>query len=326
MRRALVSCAAAVLGLTVLAAAPPTGARPAQPAQPAQGGREAPPSRIGLPDGFQPEGIAIGPGPVAWLGSRVDGDVYRVSLLTGEGRRVVQGPGTAAVGLKSDRDERLWIAGGDAGTARVQDARTGVTLAGFALTDGESFVNDVVLTRRAAWFTDSAQPQLYRVRRDRSGAPRGVSTVPLTGDWVQGTGFGANGISTTPNGARLLVVNSTSGLLYRVDPRTGAAREVDLGGASLTMGDGMLRDGRTLYVVRNRANEVVVLRLDRRGASGRVVRTITADDLGARTSFDVPTTVARFGDDLYLPNGRFTTTPTPTTRYWITRVPADAGS
>ena len=39
------------------------------------------------------------------------------------------------------------------------------------------------------------------------------------------------------------------------------------------------------------------------------MRTITADDLGPSTSFDVPTTVARFGSHLYLPNARFTTPP-----------------
>jgi hypothetical protein len=97
---------------------------------------------------------------------------------------------------------------------------------------------------------------------------------------------------------------------------------VDLGGASLTSGDGMLRHGRLLYVVRNTLNEVAVLRLDRLGTSGELVRTITAADLDPSTSFDVPTTVARFGRHLYLPNARFTTPPTPQTDYWVTQVRA----
>ena len=33
------------------------------------------PDRIELPNGFQPEGITIGPGPVAYLGSLADGDI-----------------------------------------------------------------------------------------------------------------------------------------------------------------------------------------------------------------------------------------------------------
>lgn len=318
MRRLLVPCLAAVLGLTALTTAPPAVSVVPDADRPF-------PSRLELPDGFQPEGIAIGPGPVAWFGSRADGDIYRMSLRTGQGTVVSEGPGTASVGLKVDRRGRLFVSGGDTGTARVVDSHTGDVIADYTLTTGTSFVNDVVLTRRAAWFTDSSQPQLYRVARARGGAPGSATTVPLTGEWVQGTGFGANGISTTPTGEALLVVNSTSGLLYRVDPATGAASEVDLGGASLTTGDGMLRDGRLLYVVRNRINEVAVIRLDRRGDAGTLVRTITASDLAPSTSFDVPTTVARFGRHLYLPNARFTTPATPTTDYWVTKVRAKAG-
>ena len=318
MRRLVLTCTAAALSVTL------------SPVPTASGASAAPdgtfPSRIELPDGFQPEGIALGPGPTAWFGSRADGDIYEVSLRTGEGRVISEGPGTPSVGMKSDKQGRLYVAGGNAGTARVIDTETGAVLHDHVLTTGTSFVNDVVLTRSAAWFTDSAQAQLYRLDRGAQGEPgTATSTLPLTGEWVQGTGFGANGISTTPTGRALLVVNSTTGLLYRVDPSTGEATEVDLGGASLTMGDGMLRHGRTLYVVRNRINEIAVLRLSRTGLSGRLVRTITADDLPASTSFDVPTTVARFGSHLYLPNARFSTPPTPTTDYWVTKVRAKAG-
>ena len=125
-------------------------------------------------------------------------------------------------------------------------------------------------------------------------------------------GFNANGITATPDGRGLLVVNSTTGLLHRVDPRTGATSVVDLGGASLTNGDGMLLLGRTLYVVRNRLNQIAVIHLDRSGSRGVQVDTLTSDD------FDVPTTVAAYRDRLYLPNARFTTTPEPDTPYWVT--------
>lgn len=319
MSRLLTASAVAVLGLALVSGAQPAGAVSAPP-------DGTFPARIELPDGFQPEGIAIGPGPTAWLGSRADGDIYELSLRTGEGRTISQGPGTPSLGLKSDRDGRLYVAGGTSGTARVVDTETGAVLRDIPLATAPTFVNDVVLTKAAAWFTDSNRPQLYRVARGTDDAPAATATtVPLTGEWVQGSGLGANGISTTPTGRALLVVNSTSGLLYRVDPATGVATEVDLGGASLTAGDGMLRHGRTLFVVRNRLDEIAVLRLSRSGLSGRLVRTIDSGDLAPTTSFDVPTTVARFGSRLYLPNARFTTPPTPTTDYWVTKVAAHAG-
>jgi hypothetical protein len=57
-----------------------------------------------------------------------------------------------------------------------------------------------------------------------------------------------------------------------------------------------------------------VFRLNRAGTSGRLVDTLTSP------TFDVPTTVARRGSSLYLPNARFNTTPTPQTEYWVTRI------
>jgi sugar lactone lactonase YvrE len=180
-----------------------------------------------------------------------------------------------------------------------------------------TFVNDVVLTQRAAWFTDSQQAQLYRLSRGHG--KRSVTTVPLTGKWEQvADKTNANGIERTPDGRGLLVINSTTGNLFRVHPRTGKATKVDLGGAALTNGDGLLLRGRTLYVVRNVLNQVAVIKLNRRGTAGTLVDTLTSPD------FDVPTTVAAYKGSLYLPNARFGTILPPETTatadYWITRI------
>ena len=51
------------------------------------------PTRIELPNGFQPEGIAIARG-TAYFGSRADGDIFAVDLKTGAGKVISQGPGT----------------------------------------------------------------------------------------------------------------------------------------------------------------------------------------------------------------------------------------
>lgn len=272
------------------------------------------PSRIDLPNGFQPEGIAIS-GSTAYFGSLVDGDVYAAGLRTGRGKVISQGPGTPSVGLKADNRGRLWIAGGPSGTARVVDIRTGKILKSYTLTtETATFVNDVVLTPTSAWFTDSSRPVVYQVPVGRHGRLLNhVRTVPLTGDYVHDpTGFNGNGITLTPDGRALIIVQSSTGFLFRVDPRTGVTKRVDLGGTLVTNGDGMLLLGRTLYVVRNVSNEIAVLSLNRAGTAGRQTRTIT--DPG----FDVPTTAAAFGRRLYLVNARFSTPPTATTPYWAT--------
>ncbi|MEU8269945.1 superoxide dismutase [Sphaerisporangium sp. NPDC049002] len=278
-------------------------------------GRPAYPTEFSLPDGFQPEGIAIGPGPAAYFGSRATGAIYRADLRTGEGRIISPGPGTPSLGLKVDARGRLFVAGGTGGDARVIDTRSGEVLASYRLTTGAAFVNDVVLTRDAAYFTDSANPVLYKLPFGRGGAlPDEAVNVPLSGDIVYTTGNNANGIAQTPDHKALLVVQSNTGRLFRVNPSTGVATLVDLGTESLANGDGLLLEGRVLHVVQNRLNTVTSVQLDRGATSGKVIRKL----MDGR--FDVPTTIAAFRDRLYLPNARFTTTPTPTTPYNVVAI------
>lgn len=283
-------------------------------------GAELFPTRIALPDGFRPEGIAIGPGPVAYLGSQRDGDIYRVNLLTGRGSVISQGSGTPSLGLKTDHQGRLFVAGGPAGDARVVDTRTGAVLAHYQLASGAAdtptFVNDVVLTPHGAWFTDSLRPVLYRLPLDGGRLPGqdDVVTVPITGEFEYQTGYNANGIARVPTGQGLLVVQYNTGRLFRVDPATGASTEVDLGGERLPNGDGLLVRGTTLYVAQNRSNVVSAVRIAADGTTGRVVERLTDD------SFDAPATVAAFGTRLYLPNSRPDAGTGPSTSYWVTAI------
>jgi sugar lactone lactonase YvrE len=185
----------------------------------------------------------------------------------------------------------------------------------YTLATGASFVNDVVLTRDAAWITDSTNPVLYKLPlRRHGGLPGEAVTLPLTGAIQYADGINANGIAATPDRKGLLLVQSNTGKLFRADPRTGVTTEVDLGGELLTNGDGLLLHGRTLYVVQNRLNTVAVLRLSHDGTSGRVTDRLTDE------RFDIPTTVAAFGKRLYLPNARFSTPPTPDTPYDVVSI------
>ncbi|MEV0721092.1 superoxide dismutase, partial [Asanoa sp. NPDC050611] len=164
--------------------------------------------------------------------------------------------------------------------------------------------------------TANTRPEIYamgfrnpfRMSVDKLGDT--FETVPLTGDFVFTPGAtNANGIARTPDGRNLLVVQSNTATLFNVDPDTGEATTVDLGGVPMTNGDGLWLEGRRLYVVQNLIEQISVVELNRSGTRGTVVGTITSD------AFDVPTTVARYGKRLYLPNAKFTTPPTPDTPY-----------
>ena len=287
----------AVLAGLLLIIAAPASARPF-------------PDVIPLPNGFQPEGIDIR-GKSFYVGSIPTGAVFRGDLRTGAGSVLVPPQtGRAAIGLDVDPRGRIFVAGGPTGQAFVYDARTGAALASYQLATGlPTFVNDVVVTRDAAWFTESQQSVLYRVpigRRGALGSQADVEALPLTGDFELAAGFNVNGIDTTPSGKKLVIVQSNLGRLYTVDPKTGEADLVELSGGDVQFGDGILLDGRKLYVVQNQLNRVAVVRLSRGLRSGTIIEHLTDPAL------DVPTTIAEFRKSLYAVNARFGT-PNPAT-------------
>src|SRR5215218_10229491 len=259
------------------------------------------PERIALPDNFRPEGIAIGKRGTFYVGSIPTGAIYRGSLKTGEGSVFIPGAeGRSAIGVELDHG-RLYVAGGGTGKGFVYSARTGQLLA------GQTFLNDVVVARGGAYFTDSVRPVLYRVSGDQ------VTAISLTGEIVYGPGNNANGIDATPNGKTLIIVQTNVGKLFTVDRNTGATREMKLN-EPVVNGDGILLDGKTLYVVQNRDNKVAVIRLNRTLSSGGVTTHITDPN------FDVPTTIDEFGKRLYAVNARFRPAGTPPEKeYWVTQ-------
>jgi hypothetical protein len=115
-------------------------------------------------------------------------------------------------------------------------------------------------------------------------------------------------------GRVLLAVQTVTGKLFRINPRSGWTREVDLGGATLANGDGMLLAGRVLFVVQNRLNQIAVVKLSQSLDRGRLVATLTDDD------FDVPTTIAFQAGRLYAVNARFGTTDPQPARYDVVKV------
>jgi hypothetical protein len=263
------------------------------------------PQTIPLPAGWSPEGLATGNGTTFYAGSRVNGAVYRGDLRTGKGAVLVPGQaGRQALGLKA-RGRKLYVAGGMTGFAYVYDARTGRNVDAVDFDGG--FVNDVTVTRRAAYFTDSLKPLIYVYDR-RTGATR---TLPISGDLVYEDGFNANGIAATPDGKRLIIVQSNTGELFRANPKTGATKQIDA--PDVTSGDGILLRGKRLYVVRNQLNRVAVLRLRARLSRATLKTQLTDPD------FDIPTTIARHGKRLYVVNARFDQDP-PTTTYDVVQV------
>jgi sugar lactone lactonase YvrE len=262
---------------------------------------------IVLPGASSAEGIAAGRGATFYAGDLFRGDIFRGNFRRGTAELFIDAPeGRMAVGMAFDRrHELLFVAGGFTGQAYVYDTATGATVATYQFGDPPTtLVNDVVVTKRGAWFTDSFQAKLYFVPVGRAGVPRPFHTLALSGPAADTSGeFNLNGIQATPGGKTLIVAHSARGELYRIDPKTGASATI--AGVSVPEVDGLVLEGHRLWAVQN-TNQVTRLRLSRRLRSGVVEKFITSD------LFQVPTTAVRYGRWLAVVNAKFDTGIPPT--------------
>ncbi|GAB0496155.1 hypothetical protein MMPV_007465 [Pyropia vietnamensis] len=276
----------------------------------------APPDVIRLPRGFEPEGIFALTPPYFAVGSIAgDGRIYTFNAASGTGAEVFNTPNQTVVGLTYDRRSGvLWAAGGPTGGDVLALADGGATLLATISVPVEgnlrpSFLNDAVVVPAAGAvaLTDSSNAAIYVVPTAAAcggSASRAARRVSLTGDWKQEDGFNANGIEYSRSAGTLVIVQSATGLLFRVS-WDGVARTIPVMGGPLTSGDGILFDAAdpaVLYVVRNRLAVISVVRFDEpRTLSGaRVTHNITSD------AWSTPTTVAQATDgSLLTVDGRF---------------------
>jgi sugar lactone lactonase YvrE len=268
------------------------------------------PEVIVLPGATSAEGIATGAGSAYFAGDLFEGDIYRGDLRSGSAELFVDAPtGRMALGMKVDvRHDLLFVAGGFGGQGYVYDASTGADVAVVTLSDPElemTAINDVALTTDEAWFTDSFQPQLYRVPIAPDGSIGAASTLTLSGPAANLSGdFNLNGIAATADGKTLVVAHSGDSTLYTVNPATGASAPIV--GADVPSVDGILLEAGRVWAVQNMLNQVTELRLSPDLSSASVGQVITSP------LFQVPTTVARHGNTLALVNAKFDTGIPPT--------------
>ncbi len=275
------------------------------------------PEVVKLPNGFQPEGIAIGRGTDLFVGSigRLDdagervigGAVYQGDLSNGTGKLLIQPQADrTALGMSVDkRTNYLFVCGGPYGEVYVYDTATGDTAAVYRVSDGPMFstiLNDVIVTEDAAYITDTALPNLYRLPLGPNGTlpeQSAIETIPLTGDFVFDPATQSmNGIEATADGKWLIVVQTNSETMYRVAPESGATTRIDVGNAT-TPGDGLVLLGQDLYVVDGASNQILAISMTDDFSAG--VMGVPLTHPGLR----FPSTAAPFGDFLYAVNARF---------------------
>jgi hypothetical protein len=252
-----------------------------------------------------PEGVAYQPTTgTFFVSSTTDGSILRGSVMEPDATPFIAGGGVqfSAIGVKVDDAGRLIVAGGVTGEVRVYDAATGALIRTFTTGSG-GFLNDIAVAKNGDLFvTDSFRPVLWRVpaAEIRPGAPAAAEAwLDLTGEipYVAGQ-FNVNGIVATENGKRLVVSQSFTSELFRIDVTTKAVTEVDLGGEAVA-GDGLALVGRILYAGEPFLHQIAKVSLSGDLSSGTVLSRTTDP------SFLTPTTLAVAAGRLLVVNSQF---------------------
>ena len=184
---------------------------------------------------------------------------------------------TTARGITVDRAGRVYIAGGPNSVASPGSpdfwvyAPDGRLLAALRTGVTNPFLNDVAIgPDGAAYVTNSNAPLVFRVAHSR-GRWRISTWADASGIITTQPGFNLGGIVASPDHRALIVAQGNTGRLWRFDLRTRRATPVDTGRATLVNADGLVRRGRTLWVIRNFDRTLTTLRLDRDGTAARLL-------------------------------------------------------
>jgi sugar lactone lactonase YvrE len=242
-----------------------------------------------------------------YVGSTTDGTVFRGNVEGGSKEAEVflepESDGrTTAIGMEVDEEGRLYIAGGDTGRIFVYDTESADQIRRLDTPDAEAtFLNDVAVTPDGdAYFTDSMRPVLFRVTSTGDGVGDAEPWLNFEGTPAEyEEGFNFNGIDATEDGRYLVAVKSNTGELFRIDTESKEVVEINLEGETLANGDGLLLDGRTVYVVRNEQGLIVPVKLSGEYISGEVGEPFTDP------SFAFPTTIAKTNGRLLVVNSQF---------------------
>jgi len=288
------------------------------------------PEAIPIPTGFEAEGIELGKGHEFFVGgfsysgvffpaemlSKFAGAIYKGNLRTGEGAILVEPTGKPVSGLSYDpRTDYLYAATGfvDLNTGMftdqgviVYDASSGDVIMEIGFGDG-IVINDVLVTRKAVYFTDSLNPDLYKLHLEKGGRLPLIpvfEVIPMSG-FAMVNGFNANGLAGKFDGRKLVIVNTSTGVLYQVDTANGEASPLEIEGDEQVFpnGDGLYLDGRTLYILQNFANKIAVVQLSGNMRGGEFIRNIPGE--GETNPLMVATTLIGFGNSLYAINTNF---------------------
>jgi sugar lactone lactonase YvrE len=281
----LAPAAVAALLITTVAAADPAGTVPGSA-------------------GF-PESITAAPASnTVYISSFFTGSVLKGTLGAGLEPLLAAGANgrKSATGLRLDGRGDLLVLTGTGLQLQVVDPKTGRFKGALKATDATaSNLNDLAVTKKGdVYITNFGTPAVYKATAKQIAAHKGKLTR-----WISPSGslvpndpshLNLNGIALTPKDTYLLLGQTATGNLYRVDLSTRKIVRIRVSNGSLSGADGIALEGHTLYVAVH-SGSVQQVELNPAYTAANVVKTLTDPTL------DFPTSVERIAGKLVVTNG-----------------------
>jgi len=209
------------------------------------------------------------------------GEIHRGFSGKAQTQQWIAGDGTdgryTARGITTDAAGNVYVAGGPNGIGTGRPdlwiySPQGKLLAALRVPGTpDAFLNDVAIGRDgAAYFTNSNDPQIFRVAKER-GQWKATVWADASGTIARESGFNLGGIVMTADRSALVVAQGNVGILWRFDLRTHAVSKIDIGGANVVDADGLVLQGNRLTVVRNFSKVLVTMQLRHDGRSARLI-------------------------------------------------------
>ncbi|MFC7549622.1 SMP-30/gluconolactonase/LRE family protein [Plantactinospora sp. GCM10030261] len=271
--------------------------------------------------GVLPEGIGITPDGTIYVTGSGNGDLYRGHVTRDRLHPFASGGSERpfAAGVHPDRRGWIFVAARATLDVHGRDGRLLARRTGSSGPVGETFLNDLVVTRDAVYVTDSTNAVLWRaaLRGHRLGSLERWLDLRSLVPGMPAQYFFLNGIDATPDGRALIVASQGLESLIRVDVTTRTASLIDLGGTSFGP-DGLVLRGNHVYAVLNYAapdgQGVYVARLNDDLTTGKIIAGVVDP------AFDSPTTLALHDRRVYVVNSQFDHAP-GTPPYTVVTVP-----
>ncbi len=248
-----------------------------------------------------PEGLAYAKNTnTLYCGSMMNGVLHETEVSKSTFKRFPANENPpSALGIKVF-DDRIYVATGTKGTVEVYSTTYRQKLFEFivpkSLNKNEIFINDIAVVKtNVGYVTDSFRPVIYSFNKQEGNILKEWLKLDKSSIKYK-TGYNLNGIVLTQDQKYLIIIQTNTGELFRINTVSKEIIKINIKGASLLNGDGLAIENNVIYVALNIDGKLAKIDMDKDFSTGTA--TIAND------GFEFPTAVAVGKNKVYVLNSQ----------------------